>query len=57
MVSSDAQVETLARAADELADFLTSWSQDDPGVAGNRVLYDLVQAVNQVLGPFGLGQR
>jgi hypothetical protein len=55
MMASEQEAETLARTADELADFLTAWSQDDPRVAGNRVLYRLVQAVNQALKPFGLG--
>ncbi len=54
-MASEEEVERLARAADELADFLTAWSQNDPTIADNRVLRDLVQAVNRALRAFGLG--
>lgn len=54
-VASEEEVERLACAADELADFLTAWSQNDPTIADNRVLRDLVQAVNRALRAFGLG--
>ncbi|HUJ65969.1 MAG TPA: hypothetical protein VLX59_10550 [Acidimicrobiales bacterium] len=48
-------VEALVSAADRLAAYITTWSQQDPAVAANEDLHALVDDVNQALKRFGAG--